>query len=1049
MQDDKRNKIIDDYWLNKFSAVAQTGNVVRGETQSVSLRLEATTLANFRALTKERDVEGFLVLATVFQVLLRKYFSDDEFLIATPGPRSARTESANDTLLFLFSAFDETQTLKAIIQKTQAELQQALNHSSYRYENLRNSFADRGIEEADILRYGFAYATAENASAAPQASGFNLLVTTDIEHHVVLRLQFNELLYPLFTAAQFLGHFGNVLARIRQHMDASFESISLLRDDEAECVKTVFNRETSANEGSLSVVDMFSAQAAREPSAVAVRTASKAYTFREIDERSDRLAKYLIQKSNVGRDRTIGVLATKSEWAIIGILGILKSGSAFVPIEPSQPIERIQHMVKDAALEILLVESDQMFDFGWFEGELLVSDIQIDTFENNNDQQLPSRPPDSLAYVIYTSGTTGRPKGVMIEDRSVVNYSSWFIDTFNIVPTDSSIVLSSLAFDLGYTSFWGTLLAGGTLHLVDLDYGAVPDRLLNYIVEQRISFIKTTPSLFYMLTHVPDFKKVAAQMSLRLIVLGGELIRKEDVENYRTFCPDTRFVNHYGPTEATVGCIANPLTGDIIDDYTKAPIIGRPIRNTEVFILDSRGKLAPIGIDGELCIGGRGLARGYLNNREVTDAKFMTHPFKAGERLYKTGDYGRWTEDGKVIIRGRRDRQIKIRGHRVELGEIEEALRNSPSIQECVVTTSVFANGDNKIVAYYTSTERIDEKAIRGAMANQLPAHMIPEYFLYIHTMPLTANGKVDARKLPSPKDLIRSTNAGLLLPRNETELLIRKVWSEVLGREDIGVNDSFFSLGGNSLYLIKVSAMLSESFPELNIIDLFNHTTIEKLATFISSNEEAVAIKISDAVVLLPQLYFPDDTADEQATSNFKFEIRDGLLADLKNVAAAEQIAVWDILKAALAYTLYEFSGQKDICLQSLQVDGHSKNLLVSHRFDFDAIESPGDLFRQLASQPGQQPIDLAKTASITFENHENGIVPFIYRRDSAQGHALPLNSFDFVVEVDDRDADSVACNIEYNPRLDAAAVEELVNFYFGFLSDVAGVGVPDVQTK
>ncbi|MFZ6010162.1 MAG: condensation domain-containing protein, partial [Bacteroidota bacterium] len=437
--------------------------------------------------------------------------------------------------------------------------------------------------------------------------------------------------------------------------------------------------------------------------------------------------------------------------------------------------------------------------------------------------------PTDLVYVIYTSGTTGFPKGVMIESSSLENYTTYIKRKFDLSVADKTVLLSSMAFDLGYTGLFGSLVSGGTLHIVADDFGKSPEKTLQYIIEAGITFIKTTPSMFFILTQVPGFEKYASDLSLRLVVLGGEPINCDDIERYWRFKPETRFANHYGPTETTIGTVVCPIDAGTFDQFKKQPVIGKAVHHNKVLTLDKNYQLTPVGIPGEICIGGKGVARGYLNNPELTHDKFFEAAWLNKMRLYRTGDFGKWLSNGNLAFIGRKDNQIKIRGYRVEIDEIVRTIQSQGNIVDARVIVKKDREGRPYLVAYVIPKNNDMTLDIKPQLSDALPDYMMPTHFVNLTSFPITANGKLDEKALPDPAE--SAIAAELKKPESELEVMLARIWQEVLNKTNIGINQSFFEIGGDSIKAIQVASKTYELQYKLEVKDIFQFPTIQQLA--------------------------------------------------------------------------------------------------------------------------------------------------------------------------------------------------------------------------
>jgi len=583
------------------------------------------------------------------------------------------------------------------------------------------------------------------------------------------------------------------------------------------------------------IISHFEAQVKQVPDKEALVFHGKKWTYKQLDAISNQLARYLVKEYQVAKGDIVGIITEKSDLTVISMLAVLKAGGAFVPIDSDSPKQRVRHIVGDTQMKVLLLQSSKMFDFTELDCPLFALDLQLETLETKSQSLNIEVSSSDLAYVIYTSGTTGLPKGVMIEAGAINNYSQFVINQFKLSQEDKTIVLSSLAFDLGYTGLFGSLISGGTLHLTKDDFGKNPDGVFNYIIEEGITYLKTTPSLFFIFTHLPAFKQRANELSLRLILLGGESINCEDIETYWEQKPDTQFVNHYGPTETTVGTVFHQVEKEKFGAYKKQPTIGKPIDNNKVVIMDKNQQLSPVGISGEICVGGKGLARGYLNNPELTHEKFFMAGSKNNVRLYKTGDFGKWLTSGSLAFMGRRDNQIKIKGYRVELEEVNNALLSLDDIVDAKVVVRKDSNGQPYLVAYYIAAE--ENPGIKSNLTQILPDYMVPGAFVYLKEFPLTTNGKLDEKALPDP--IKSEAQQALKQPATPLEGKLQRIWKEVLGKKDVGVDQSFFEVGGDSIKAIQVASKAYEIKYKLEVKDIFQFPTIEELAAEIRPLEQ------------------------------------------------------------------------------------------------------------------------------------------------------------------------------------------------------------------
>ena len=669
---------------------------------------------------------------------------------------------------------------------------------------------------------------------------FNIVISPGEEMNI--KLSYNQCVYAEDMIEKTAGHICEVIKQIAEDPAIAVENIEIITEEEKQQILYKFNDTKAEYPKDKTINQLFEEQTEKTPDKTAVVFEYCSLTYRELNEKSNQLAR-LLRGKGVKANTVVGLMLNSSLEMIIGLLGILKSGGAFLPIEPKHPKDRIEYMLKDAGANILVTSKDLKgkADFSGDMIDITQSDIFMGKSCNLNRKDKSSQ----LAYVIYTSGTTGNSKGVMIRHYSLVNYCSSIIKKASISQEDETALLSSYAYDLGYTSVFTALLSGATLNIFSEDSYRDPKKLVVHL-EKGITYIKITPSLFNIIVNCRNIKRIFENSRLRLIVLGGESINIKDIKQFHLMDKENKIniMNHYGPTESTVGCVAEMIDMDKLDN-----VIGKPLYNTSIYILDKHNNILPVGIPGEICISGDGLARGYLNRLELTAEKFVANPFEPGERMYRTGDLARWRPDGNIEFIGRIDHQVKIRGFRIELGEIEAQLLKHTDIREVAVMAREDSKGDKYLCAYLVSDEELIINTIREHLSRELPDYMIPSYFVHLDKLPLTFNGKLDRKALPEPDGSIR-TGAEYEAPTNETEEKLVSIWQEVLGLKKMGINDNFFELGGHSLKaMVLVSKIHKELDTELELKYIFERPTVKAQAEYINRIEKSIYRSIQPAI--------------------------------------------------------------------------------------------------------------------------------------------------------------------------------------------------------
>jgi amino acid adenylation domain-containing protein len=579
---------------------------------------------------------------------------------------------------------------------------------------------------------------------------------------------------------------------------------------------------------------LFERQVMRTPYAMAVRHAGQVLTYRELNRRANQIARHL-RARGAGPGTLVGVCAERTPDLVAALLGVWKAGAAYVPLDPAYPAERLAFVLADSGAHLVVGDEASLARVPVTREDVLVIERAREALQAEDAENLPHlTTPVHLAYVMYTSGSTGTPKGAMITHRGLVNYLWWAISAYGVEAGGAVPVHSSIAFDLTVTSLYPALLAGASIELVPEERGG--EHLLKVLRSKGHSLVKITPAHLELLSRQLDPAEAAGMT--RAFVIGGENLSAETLSFWRKAAPETRLINEYGPTETVVGCSIYEVAAS--DPHFGPVPIGRPIANTELYVADEQQKLVPAGVTGELFIGGAGVARGYWNRPELTTERFVPDRFsgRPGQRLYRTGDLARYRKDGVIEFLGRTDHQVKIRGYRIELGEVEAALSAHPAVHTCAVLAREDSPGDKQLVAYVVQrdAEPLAPEAYRQFLRVQLPEYMVPAHVICLDTLPLTHNGKIDRRALPSPADLaVHADDPGGA--RTPSEALVLRVFRDVLARPDLTIADNFFDAGGHSLSAARLMSTLREASGfDLPLRSLFDRPTASGLAALLES---------------------------------------------------------------------------------------------------------------------------------------------------------------------------------------------------------------------
>ncbi|MBY0596200.1 non-ribosomal peptide synthetase [Bacillus bingmayongensis] len=638
----------------------------------------------------------------------------------------------------------------------------------------------------------------------------------------------------LFSKEEIKRFFNVMLAIIENTFEnpkQKVAEIEIISDEDKRKSLVEFNNPKLDFPPQVTIHELFEQQAMICPNAIAVTYERGKVTYRELNERANQLAHYL-QKKGVGPDTLVGLCVERSLEMIVGILGILKAGGAYVPLDPTYPEQRLQYILEDASIQ-LFVTQEGLKQLKWLPEN--IKSICLDRERDKIEQESKTLPvsdvsSQNLAYVIYTSGSTGNPKGVMIEHHNVIRLFKSTDCWYQFNEKDTWTLFHSYAFDFSVWEIWGALLYGGKLVVVPYWISRSPKDFYQLLIEEEVTVLNQTPSAFRQLIQVCEQEDKNKNLQLRYVIFGGETLEPISLLPWFQMYGDKepQLINMYGITETTVHVTYYPITQDDVQHASRSNI-GKRIPDLEVYILDAYQQPVPIGVDGELYIGGAGLARGYLNRPELTAERFIPHSFSSDPkaRLYRTGDLARYLPDGNLDYRGRIDHQVKIRGFRIEIGEIESTLNVYASIKEAVVIVREDQLGDKRLVAYVVGDGNVGEW--REYLKAKLPSYMVPSGFVTMEAIPLTANGKVDRESLPMPDE--KQINSECVAPRNSNEKILATIWKQVLGVKKVGIYDNFFEIGGDSILSIQIISQASQVGLKLTPKQMFECPTIAELA--------------------------------------------------------------------------------------------------------------------------------------------------------------------------------------------------------------------------
>jgi amino acid adenylation domain-containing protein len=844
-----------------------------GSVVPIHLPLELTR--RLEAVARREDVTLDMLLLAAFKALLHRYTGQEDIIVGAPV--AGRPLPETEPLIGMFvnilpmrTVLSSEMAFRDLLQRVRATALEASAHQQLPFERLVDALQlERDLSRSPVFQAMFVLQNAP--TEIPAFAGTQLcarpLHTGTAKYDITVSLEntseglcgfveFNSDLFDEATVQRFCGHFQTLLSGVVEDVTRCIGQLPLLTDAEREQILVTWNLTEQPFAQTKCVQDLFQEQVESSPEAIAAVFEDEQLTYRQLNDRANAVAAHL-QALGAGPEARIGICIRRSLEMLVGLLGILKSGAAYVPLDPMYPSERLAFMLEDAQVHALLTERSLASDFAQAQTRVMsVEDIATSAVQKSVRS---GAAPDDLAYVIYTSGSTGKPKGVMIRHRNVTNFFSGIDQVLGKTP-GVWLAVTSICFDISVLELLWTVTRGFKV-VIQSDEGGwranttrrthhesyeIPDQ----IRRNAVTHFQCTPSLMGMLLQEKGAREAIA--SVNTILLGGEALPASLLEQLQ---PQQRIINMYGPTETTVWS-----TSQVIE--RGRPItIGRPMVNTKIYILDRFQQPTPIGIPGELYIGGAGVVRGYFNRPELTAERFVQNPF-AGEpeqRMYHTGDLARYRPDGTIEFLGRLDHQVKLRGFRIELGEIEAALRQIAGIREAVVVVRELNANDKRLAAYLVADKTTDASQVRRALKDRLPDYMVPSLLTFLPKLPLTPNGKIDRKALPEPEGLRAAPSAAFAPAQSDTERRIAGIWRDILRVEQVGLNDNFFDLGGHSLLMVRAQAKIASVFgKEVPVLQLFQYPTIGALAKLLgeSPRERMACDKIRDRARLQRQAF-------------------------------------------------------------------------------------------------------------------------------------------------------------------------------------------------
>ncbi|WP_458778508.1 amino acid adenylation domain-containing protein [Desulforhopalus sp. 52FAK] len=795
-------------------------------------QLGTETTVALRQLARAHGTTLHQIFMAAIGILAGRWSDSEDICIGTSMSGRDRAGTAGIIGMFVRTLPtrirpEGTKSFASLLEETRKQLLAIHEHGEYPISSLYEHLgANRGPGRHPLFdinfvmrnigasnRFDLGDLNAEIGTLGSGTAKFDISIAVEEDDNgLVLELDYRTSLYRRETIARLTGHLCSILATVAGDPDVAIDAIKVLGTEERIALLQQFNPSPTPPPQWPTVCQAIDAHAKERPNHIAVTAENGSLTYAELVRLANRTAR-AISQAGATKDSIVAVVADRSTWPVVGMLAALKAGAAYVGLDTHYPADRVAFILGDTGAPCVVGTKAQLdgIDFDCT-GITINGDLPLD----DSDPGLAIGG-DSLAYCIFTSGSTGKPKGVLIEHHSMVNFIDWYASHHRMTPESGCAAFAAFSFDVSVAQVFAPLTSGSTLYVIAEDMRLSPKDLDAYFVENCIT------NAHFPTQFAEQFMQMCDMSSLKYLVVGGDRLK-----SYRL--GDFRLTNEYGPSETTMAC----LSYDVQDLMPKPPV-GFPVANTNIYILDSRGRLCPIGVPGEICVSGTQVGRGYLNRQELTDKHFVEDPFRPGERMFRTGDKGKWLDDGTVDFIGRMDFQVKIRGYRVEPGEIESRIKEMDDVLDCVIIPLEEPSGNKVLAAYCTATTELKMDTIKTSLKKSLPDYMVPAHFVQLDKMPLNPNGKTDRGKLPRPE--ITTSSAGPLEPRTPKEARIVQAWENVLGHRGFGLFDSFYDIGGDSLSAISLLADLSETF-DISASDLFAHTTIADQASHFQEAE-------------------------------------------------------------------------------------------------------------------------------------------------------------------------------------------------------------------
>lgn len=860
-----------EYWMNKLSGELvcssfkydyEVSEYVECKMDVINFTIPNNVYSMLIHLSNNSDENLHIILTACIIALLGKYTGNNDIIIGVPIYKTNSNEDYINTLLALRQQINPNMTLKDFIMNTGYSLNEAFENQNYPIEVLLDELGYLNTNRLSLFDVIILLDNINEGNYDEHIKANMIFSFTRNSQYIEAEIKYNSCLYKKTTVERVFSHFLNFLNRLVDDLDTSIVEIDIISKEEKNMLLHNFNITDKKYNKEMTISQIFEAQVDKFPENIALVYKNKSLTYSQLNKKSNQLAR-LLRKMGINNEKVVCILVDRSLEMLIGIMGILKAGGAYLPISPDDPTDRINYILEDSNTNLLLTQKCYIHRTG-FNGNIIMLDDEK-TYREADKNLMPVCSSEDLAYIIYTSGSTGEPKGVMVEHKSVINTLRALQDMFPLMSTDVYLLKTAYTFDVSVTELFGWFWNGGCLNILDQGAEKRPQDIIEAIDKFNITHINFVPSMLNIFLDFVDNSQVRVLNKLKFLFVAGEPISATLVNKFYKLTKEVSFINLYGPTESTIYATVYPLC-NFKEEMVRVPI-GKPIQNTRIYILDKNNQLQPIGVPGELCISGDGLARGYLSRTNLSNRKFVLNPFMPKKRMYRTGDLARWTSYGEIEFLGRMDRQIKVRGYRIELDEVEKHLLNHKLIEQTVLVAKDDAEGIKNLYAYIVSDKNLTVKELRKYLMKYLPKYMVPSYIIQLDKLPHTLSGKIDINALPEVEGYI-SKGDEYIEPRNSLEKKIVGIWKKVIGIDKIGIHDNFFDLGGNSLLAIKLEVEMEKNNFQIKSTDIFKYNTVYHIASLLSGQYTETSVLKEDNIDksnnLTPKLLEGIDRSDK-----------------------------------------------------------------------------------------------------------------------------------------------------------------------------------------